>query len=121
MATSQRLLGFAIFALLVAALVTVVVKGPGEEPLTIGEPSPTPTTPTPTETFTFPGPLPTETDTGLFPTPTETAAGPEVSPGEGEELPRTGGAWMAWPALLTLAIAAAGGLLVRRSARSNTR
>jgi LPXTG-motif cell wall-anchored protein len=114
LATSQRVLGFAIFALLVAAIATAVVKGPGEDPLTIG---PT-TSPTPSETFTFPGPVPTETETQLFPTATETAAGPEVSPGEGEELPRTGGGSLLWPAALTLALAVGGGVLVRRTARS---
>lgn len=112
MATSQRMLGFAIFALLVAAIATAVVKGPGEEPLTIA-PSPTPS---PSETFTFPGPVPTETQTQLFPTATETAAGPEVSPGD--ELPRTGRASLLWPAALTLALAVGGGLLVRRTART---
>lgn len=112
MATSQRLLGFAIFALLVAAIATAVVKGPGEEPLIV---LPT-TSPTPSETFTFPGPVPTETETQLFPTATETAAGPDVSPGE--ELPRTGGGSLLWPAALTLALAVGGGALVRRTARS---
>ena len=113
MATSQRLLGFAIVVLLVAAIATAVVKGPGEEPLTVGTP-----TPTPSETFTFPGPVPTETQPTLFPTATETetAAGPEVSPGE--ELPRTGGGSLLWPAALTLALAIGGGVLVRRTARS---
>ena len=113
LATSQRLLGFAIFALLAAALVAVFVKGPGEEQVTIGGPTTSPT-PTPTETFTFPGPIPTDSETPLFPTESGTPAGPTIMPGD--ELPRTGGGSILWPAAMTLATAAAAGLLMRRAA-----
>jgi LPXTG-motif cell wall-anchored protein len=111
--TSQRVLAGVIVVLLAVGIGAVFVKGDDEEPLTL----PT-TSPTPSETFTFPGPVPTESETPLFPTATETetAAGPEVSPGE--ELPRTGGGSLLWPAALTLALAAGGGMLVRRTARS---
>jgi LPXTG-motif cell wall-anchored protein len=115
LAASQRVLGFLIAAILLAGVGTVFLKGPDEPPpLTIG-PTESPT-PTPSETFTFPGPIPTETQTELFPTATESAAGPTVSPGE--ELPRTGGGNLFWPAGLTLAMAAGAGLIIRRTARS---
>jgi len=115
LATSQRLLAIAIFGLLVAGIVTAVVKGPGEEPIAI-TPTQSPT-PTPTDTFTFPGPAPTATESEtMFPTDT---AEPGVSPTETmTELPRTGRGSLALPALLTLALAVSGGLLVRRSARA---
>ncbi|HJR18373.1 MAG TPA: hypothetical protein VJ922_01515 [Actinomycetota bacterium] len=117
MATSQRLLAFAIFGLLVAGFVSVAVKDSGEDPLVIA-PTESPS-PTPTETFTFPGPIPTESDTGLFPTESESPAGPDVSPTDTmSELPRTGRGSLALPALLTLVLAALGSLMVRRSARS---
>ena len=119
MATSQRLLAIAIFGLLVAGIATAVVKGPDGEPSAI-----TPTrspTPTPTETFTFPGPIPTDSETPLFPTDTAEPTGPGAEPTETmTELPRTGDGSLAMPALLTLALAIAGGLLVRRTARANS-
>ena len=112
MATSQRLLAIAIFALLVAGVATAIVKGPEEAPVAVA-PTDSPT-PSPSQTFTFPGPIPTETETQLFPTESETPAGPEVSP---SELPRTGGGSLFGPAWITLALAAAGGSLVLRTAR----
>ena len=115
MATSQRLLAIAIFGLLVAGIATALVKGPDGEPSAI-----TPTqsaTPTPTETFTFPGPIPTESETGLFPTDTAEPTEPGVEPTETmTELPRTGRGSVTMPALLTLVLAIAGGLAVRRAA-----
>ena len=115
MGTSQRVLAGLIVVLLAVGIGAVFVKGDDEEPLTL----PT-TSPTPSETFTFPGPVPTESETPLFPTATETetGAGPGVSPSEGEELPRTGGGSLLWPAALTLMLAVGGGILVRRTARS---
>ena len=115
MGASERVLAALIVVLLGVGIGTAFVKGDDEEPLTL----PT-TSPTPSETFTFPGPVPTESETQLFPTATETetAAGPEVSPSEGDELPRTGGGSFLWPAALTLALAVGGGALVRRTARS---
>ena len=116
MATSQRLLGFLIFALLVAGIAAAIVKGPADDDsLTVGPtPTTTPTSPEPTQTFTFPGPVPTMTDTDVLPTDTATPAGPEVSPGD--ELPRTGGGSLILASVLTLATAAAGGSLIRRTA-----
>ncbi|MGH2727323.1 MAG: hypothetical protein ACRDKS_10175 [Actinomycetota bacterium] len=112
MAASQRLLAVAIFGLLVAALVAVVVKGPSDEPRAIA-PGPTQSSPEPTETFTFPGLPPSETP--LFPTESETAAGPEVSPSD--ELPRTGAGSLLWPALMALGLAVVAGVVIQRSAR----
>lgn len=119
MATSQRLLAIAIFAVLVAGIATAVVKDSNEEPSAI---TPTQTaTPTPTETFTFPGPAPTDSESPLFPTDTAEPTEPGAEPTETmTELPRTGRGSVALPALLTLFLAIAGGLLVRRTTRADS-
>jgi hypothetical protein len=99
-----------LIALLLGAGVVAAVVKSGDEPTPV-------VLPTPTQTFTFDGPPPTTPSTESPIVPTETEE-PMASPTETMRvLPRTGGGSFAPAALLTLGIALAGGLAVRRSAR----
>ena len=101
----HRVLAVVIALLIAGAVSAAIVKGGGTNPVVIS-------TPTPTQTYTYDGLPPTlsPTETPIIP-----ASEPAASPTE-KQLARTGARSMTGAALLTIGLALASGVAVRRTA-----